>query len=84
MSLMELLKQVTALQREVDNTAAMIESFLKDGAQNMALVQSELKGSSKGHDMKMMNALRQAEDSLKQSLQLLQQASKALLQVQAV
>ncbi|NLG22821.1 MAG: hypothetical protein GX555_15485 [Actinomycetales bacterium] len=83
MSLMQVLQQVTQLQRQVDDQARLLETFVRDNRQNMTFVQAELKGSSKGHDVKLMGSMRQAEDGLRKAERALANASVALLRVRA-
>lgn len=83
-SLQDTIAQVTALQRAVQDQSMLINDFLKNNRDTMELVQSQIRGSTKGYDQEMLSALSQTEISLRSSLSNLQQASTALDRVQAI
>ena len=84
MSLRDLIAQVAALQRAIQDQTRLINDFMKSNADTMQLVRAELTGSTKGYDQQMLAALTQTEASLKSSLTALQQASGALDRVRTI
>ena len=84
MTLMETLRQITALQRAIQDQGNLVNDFLKSNNDTMQLVRTELTGSTKGYDQQMLTALTQVETALKNSLASLGQASDALARVQAI
>lgn len=84
MSLVQLLQQITALRRDVENQIQLINDFKRSNGDNIALVRTELKGSTRGHDTAMLAALEQTENSLVKSLSALQQSVAALQRVETI
>lgn len=84
MSLQDTIAQVATLQRAVQEQSRLINDFMRSNHDTMDLVRTELKGSTKGYDQQMLNALTQTESALKASLSNLQQASTALDRVRAI
>ena len=84
MSLQDTIAQITTLQRAVQDQTRLVNDFLRANRDTIQLVRTELKGSTKGYDEQMLNALAQAESSLNTSLSSLQQASSALDRVRAI
>jgi len=84
MSLQDTIQQIAALQRAIQDQTRLINDFQKANSETMQLVRSELKGSTKGYDQRMLDALSQVESSLRSSLSGLSQASNALDRVRAI
>lgn len=84
MSLQDTIAQITTLQRAIQDQRRLVNDFLKSNRETMQLVRTELKGSTKGYDQKMIDSLAQAEKALTQSLSSLEQASEALARVRAI
>ena len=84
MTIRDLLGQLAQLQREIDDHAAMIDSFQRDNRKNMDLVAHEVAGGTRGHDKQMAAAIQRAESQLTRSRTALLRASEALKRVQAI
>ncbi|MDR0847591.1 MAG: hypothetical protein LBN10_00875 [Propionibacteriaceae bacterium] len=84
MSLQDTIAQIASLQRAIQDQTRLINDFQRSNQETMQMVRTELKGSTKGYDQQMVNALSQAESSLRSSLSALQQASAALDRVKAI
>ena len=84
MTIRDLLGQLAQLQREIDDHAAMIDSFQRDNRKNMDLVVHEVAGGTRGHDKQMAAAIQRAESQLTKSRTALLRASEALKRVQAI
>ncbi|MCL1838100.1 MAG: hypothetical protein FWG47_02130 [Propionibacteriaceae bacterium] len=84
MSLQDTIAQIASLQRAIQDQIRLINDFLKSNRDTMQIVRTELKGSTKGYDQRMINSLSQAESSLTSSLSSLQRASEALTKVSAI
>lgn len=84
MALMDTLREIIALQKEVDDQVRLVSDFLRSNKDNIQFVRAELKGSTKGYDALMASALTQAEGSLNKSVTALQQASEALSRVRTI
>ena len=80
----QIISEVSALQRQVQDQMRLIEDFKRTNRDNMSLVRTQLHGSSKGHDTMMVAALDRAETSLNKSTAALQQAETALRRVSAI
>jgi hypothetical protein len=83
-SLQDTIAQVAVLERAIQDQSRLITEFLRSNKDTSQLVQTELKGSTKGYDQRMTDALSQAESSLNLSLSSLQQAATALSRVRAI
>lgn len=84
MSLVQTLQQVTALHHDVSDQVRLINDFKKANKDNINLVLTELKGSTKGYDQVMVASLNRAESALDKSLAALDQAANALQRVRAI
>lgn len=84
MTLVQTLQQVTALHRDVSDQVRLINDFKKANKDNINLVVTELKGSTKGYDQLMVASLTRAENALDKSLAALEQAANALQRVRAI
>ena len=84
MSLMEVIAEVRSLRNTCDNQARIMNDFLSSNRSNAELVRSELNGSSRGHDQRMLSSLKEAEDSLKKAMSALTRAKDALDRVQNI
>lgn len=84
MSLMQILQEVNALKREIDQQRNVLDSFVKSNRSQISFVRAELKGSSKGYDVSMLNALSQVESSLTKAQAALARATQALERVALV
>lgn len=84
MSLQETIREVTLMQQQIKEQMALINDFMRDNRESIQMVQTELKGSTKGYDQMMLASLNETEQSLKKSLESLQRASSALDKVRAI
>ena len=64
MSLMDVIKTVTAIHRQIEEQQALLDGFSRSNRDNMDTVRSWLTGSAQGRDQSMLAALEQAERSL--------------------
>ena len=64
MSLMDVIKTVTAIQRQIEEQQALLDGFSRSNRDTMDTVRSWLTGSAQGRDQSMLAALEQAERSL--------------------
>lgn len=83
-TLMATIRAVGALQRNLSQQSIIINDFLRANRENIELIRSQLGGSQKGYDARMMNALNVAESSLRQSVAAMTQANEALQRVTLV
>jgi len=84
MSLQETLAQIAALQRTIENQQRLINDFIRENRERIQLVRTELHGSTKGYDQRMLSELTQTETSLNNSLASLQRAGTALSRVRSI
>lgn len=84
MTLMHTLQEIATLQREIEQQLRIIDAFTQKNRNNMSLVRTELRGSTKGYDATMVRSLDAAEASLKKSAAALRTASDALQRVRAI
>jgi hypothetical protein len=84
MALMDTLREIIALHKEVDDQARLVDDFLRANKDTMQFVRAELRGSTKGYDQRMVSALTQTETSLTKSITALRQASDALSRVRTI
>jgi len=82
MSVRDIMVQIAALQRIIQDQQMTINDFKRDNGDRIQLVRAELQGSTKGYDQRMLNELAQTESSLNTSLAALQRAADALQRVQ--
>lgn len=84
MALMDTLREITTLRRSIEEQRHMLSDFLRSNQDNMQLVRTELKGSTRGYDQRMLGSLQQAEASLNKSINALGQAADALQRVEMI
>lgn len=77
MSLMDVIKTVTAIQRQIEEQQALLDGFSRSNRDNMDTVRSWLTGSAQGRDQSMLAALEQAERSLETAQGALDRAKDA-------
>lgn len=77
-SLMQTIAEVDALRRAIDQQLSYIEGFKKSNADNISLVQAELKGSTNGYDQMMLRSLDRASTAIDKAVAELTQAKSAL------
>lgn len=80
--LRDVIQEVNALRYQLQQQEGFITGFLSSNNKQMELVREALQGSRNGHDQKMLAALQQAEDSLKESLREIQEAQTALMRIE--
>ena len=78
--LMDTIKEINALRHQLEQEEGRIQAFLSSNQKQMVLVRTALQGSQNSHDTKMLEALQQAEDSLKK----IKQSLDALLRVSTI
>ena len=84
MSLSQIIAEVRVLDRAVADQVNVLESFTRTNRDSIQLVNAFLRGSSKGHDRRMLEALDQAEKKLAEAKAQLQRANSALQRVQMI
>lgn len=84
MSLRQTIQEIGALNRQITDQLRIIDDFLKQNRDHMALVRNELQGTKKAYDQLMLQSLDGAEKALNRSTAALLQASEALVRVQAI
>jgi len=84
MSLRDTLQQITALQRMIVDQQRLIDDFLKQNRDQIQMVTTEIDGSSKSYDKRMLTELSQTEAALKNSIGALDRASAALDRVRSI
>lgn len=84
MSLMQTIQEVRALERQIKDQLRLIDDFLKSNRDHVTLVRTHLQGGQKAWDQRMIHSLDRAETTLNRSQAELQQASDALMRVQAI
>lgn len=82
-NLTELIRQVSALNREIKDYMAVVESFRSSNAGQIELIKTQLTGdSSNPHATRMISYVSAADSALKSSLNSLSRASAALFRVE--
>ncbi|MGB4918600.1 MAG: hypothetical protein WBO89_12890 [Propionicimonas sp.] len=81
---MQTIQEVAALERQIKDQLRLIDEFRKHNRDHITLVRSGIKGSRKAWDERMLQTLDRAETALNRSQAALQQASDALIRVQAI
>ena len=84
MTLMDTIREIQTLRKSVEEQSRLLNDFLRDNRENMQLVRTELHGSTRGYDQKMLSALQQAESALTKSIGALGRASDALMRVEQI
>lgn len=84
MSLNQIISEVRVLDRAVADQITVVDGFTRTNRENIQLVNTFLKGSTKGHDRRMLEALDQAETKLAEAKAQLQRANDALQRVQMI
>lgn len=84
MSLRQTKAIVSLLQSEINAQIRLVLNYQGATRDNMSLVVSELDGSDKGYDQRMIASIRQTQKSLEETLIELRQASTALDQIRAL
>ena len=84
MTLMDTIREISNLRREVDNQRRLIDDFLRANQQNISMVRTELQGSRSGADQKMLSSLKVSEDALRKAAAGLGSASDALARVETI
>lgn len=82
--LMDTIKEINALRYQLEQEEGRIQAFLSSNQKQMVLVRTALQGSQNSHDTKMLEALQQAEDSLKKAQKEIKQSLDALLRVSTI
>ena len=82
--LMDTIKEINALRQQLEQEEGRIQAFLSSNQKQMVLVRTALQGSQNSHDTKMLEALQQAEDSLKKAQKEIKQSLDALLRVSTI
>ncbi len=82
--LMDTIKEINALRHQLEQEEGRIQAFLSSNQKQMVLVRTALQGSQNSHDTKMLEALQQAEDSLKKAQKEITQSLDALLRVSTI
>lgn len=84
MSLMQVVRTVNDIRRQIDQQQRLIDSFSRSNRDNMSLVRTWLHGSAKGADRDMLSSLDQAEESLKSCRITLARADQAASRVNLI
>ena len=83
-SIAQLIAELARAQREIEMELQEISSFESQTENNIALVNSTLRGSTRSHDARMAAALSHAQDSLRTARDSLTAALEALQRVQTI
>lgn len=84
MTLQDTIRTINALRKAVREQQQVITEFRRMNSEQMRLVSTQLQGSSKGYDQRMLSALSATETALNASLASLRRAEDALLRVSQV
>lgn len=84
MSLRQTKSIVAALQSEINSQIGLVLSYQDNTRENMSIVVTELDGSSRGYDQRMVASIKATQRALDSTLTELRQASQALNQIRAL
>lgn len=82
--LRDIIQEVNSLRAQLDQQEHTVGEFLRQNRDQITLVREALAGSQGGHDLKMLECLRETETSLKECQAQIRQARTAIMCIEMI